>query len=109
MANKIEEPGNIVASSFVGSLSRYIDSDVIFYGDQNRITFKTYVRSISPTSPSDRFMVISPGKQYRPDLVSREVYGITDFWWKIMEVNQIWDIFDFKTGLNIRIPQNIFT
>ena len=51
-------------------------------------------------------MVISPGYEYRPDLISQMVYGSPDFWWKIMEVNSIKDIFDFKAGVNLRIPDS---
>jgi len=108
MANKIVET-NLRPTAFVDALSRYKDSSVIYYGKQNRVTFKTYVRTIDPISPDDRFTVISPGREFRPDLVSQDVYGIPNLWWKILEVNQIQDIFDFKTGLNIRIPQNAFT
>jgi len=46
--------------------------------------------------------------EYRPDLVSRDKYGIPDFWWKIMEVNNIKDIIDFKAGRTIVLPENIY-
>ena len=42
-----------------------------------------------------------------PEIVSNKVYGSPDFWWKIMEANNIKDIFDFKTGINIRLPDAI--
>jgi len=106
MANKIVET-NIRATRFVESTSRYANSDVIYYGSQNKLTFKTYKRQTLPSS-SDRFTVIPNNMEYRPDLLSSKIYGVPDFWWKIMEVNKIFDIFDFKAGINIRIPANIF-
>ena len=54
---------------------------------------------------SKRF--VTPSSRYRPDLVAAEAYGSTDFWWKIMEANNIKDVFNFKAGLNIIIPNVI--
>ncbi len=75
------------------------------------MTFATYVRTVPVTSANDKFTVISPGYEFRPDLLSNDVYGIPDFWWKILEVNSIKDIFDFKAGITIRVPDiaNIFS
>jgi hypothetical protein len=53
-------------------------------------------------------MIIPPQFEYRPDRLSYELYGTVDLWWKIMEANDIKDIFDFKAYLNIRIPSNIY-
>lgn len=109
MANKIQETNLRPIDGFVSSLSRYADSEVVYYGENNLITFKTYRRTVDNPTSSDRFMVISPGHEYRPDLVSREAYGTVDFWWQIMESNKIYDIWDFKAGRNIRLPGNVFT
>ena len=103
MANYIEIT-NLNPLSFVPVSSRYADSTIVYYTENNLITFTIYKRQPITTSPSDRYAVISAGSEYRPDKVSQTVYGTPDFWWKIMEANQIWDIFDFKAGLNIRLP-----
>ena len=111
MANKIKET-NINPDEFlVDKMSRYINSSVIYYGVNNLLTFTTYKREEIRTSPlQDRFAVISSGTEYRPDKVSSIAYGVPDLWWKIMEANGIYDIWDFKAGLNIRLPAdaNIF-
>jgi hypothetical protein len=39
--------------------------------------------------------------------MSNQAYGTPDFWWKILEVNGMKDIFEFKSGENIVIPNNI--
>ena len=51
--------------------------------------------------------MINKSSEFRPDLISAEFYGSTMFWWKIMESNGIKDIYDFKSGLSIRIPSNV--
>jgi hypothetical protein len=93
---------------FVSGLSRYADAKIIYYGANNVLTFTTYKKKPYPVSASDRYSVIPPGMEYRPDLVSRQAYGVVDFWWKIMEANGISDVFDFKAGLNIRLPADIY-
>lgn len=59
-------------------------------------------------STNDQVAVIPNGMQYRPDLVSKEKYGTVDFWWKIMEVNDIKDVMDFTAGRTIVLPGNIY-
>ena len=107
MANNIS-PTTLTSNRFVAASSRYISSDVIYYGDKNTITFTTYKKQISTTpSPSDQFTVIESGFEFRPDLVSQRTYGLPDFWWAIMEANDIKDIFDFRAGKTIRLPGNV--
>ena len=52
--------------------------------------------------------VISAGMEYRPDLMSMEKYGTTDFWWRIMEANKMKDITEFKAGKTIILPENVY-
>lgn len=107
MANKIEF-ANINAKKFVVETSRYIDSKVLYYSDENIITFETYKKNKYILTPNDKVAVIPQSMQYRPDLVSIQTYGTVDFWWKIMEVNNIIDILDFKAGKTIILPENIY-
>ncbi len=107
MANKIEVLTTARPSSFVTATSRYIDSTVVAYGNDRKITFTTYKR-IERTTQFDKYLVIPEGYAYRPDLVSQKVYGYPDSWWLIMEVNQIYDIKDFVAGKTIRIPDQVF-
>ncbi len=108
MANRIS-PTTLTSTRFVASSSRYVSSSVIYYGDKNTITFTTYRKQTSTNvSSSDQFTVIESGFEFRPDLVSQRTYGLPDFWWAIMEANDIKDIFDFRAGKTIRLPGNIF-
>ena len=107
MANRIEHT-NLLPEQFVPKTSRYIYSRVIYYGDRNYLTFTTYKKKDNTESEGDRFTVVSPGYEYRPDLLSFEAYGTPDFWWRIMEANGIMDIYEFEAGINIRLPGNVF-
>lgn len=95
-------------SRFVSPTSRYVSSEVLQYSEQNLLTFTIYKRKKYKAQPGDRFAVIAPGYEYRPDLMSNAIYGVPDFWWRLMEVNGIRDVYDFKAGTNIRIPASIF-
>jgi hypothetical protein len=107
MANRIQEY-NVPATTFVNSTSRYANSRVYLYGDQKRITFEIYKRIPIVENPNDKVTTIPPGAEYRPDIVSKQVYGVVDFWWTILEANQMNDVFDFKAGTSIRLPVNVF-
>ena len=107
MANYIEET-NINPRQFVPPSSRYAESKVIYYTEKKLLTFNTYKKTKIPLSPTDKYAVITPGVEYRPDLVSQKAYGTVDFWWKILEANDMKDIWEFKSGLNIRIPGAMF-
>jgi hypothetical protein len=97
---------NIPASRFVQPTSRYANSKTIFYTEDKKITFDTYKRK--PYVGEGSWLEITSSVEYRPDLVSFEFYGAPDFWWKIMEVNGMMDVLQFKQGINIFLPSNIF-
>jgi hypothetical protein len=105
MPNRITET-NLLATQFVSQLSRYSESKVIYYGDSNKITFGIYKRKETPDSAEDKFTVITAGTEFRPDLVSRDMYGTVELWHKILEANGINDIFEFTAGKSIRLPAN---
>lgn len=107
MANKIEFT-DLQPNDFVTRVSRYMSSRIIYYSDEKIITFETYKKQKFSPSSTDQVAIIPPGMEYRPDLVSKEKYGISDFWWKIMEANNISDIMDFKAGRTIILPENIY-
>lgn len=107
MANRIEYT-ELRSTDFVTTVSRYANSRVVYYSDEKIITFETYKRKNFKQTSSDQVTVIPPGMEYRPDLVSREKYGIPDFWWKIMEANGMKDIIDFRAGKTIILPENVY-
>lgn len=107
MANYIEFT-NIRPTRFVTPTSRYVNSKVIYYTERKLISFNTYKKADIPITNNDKYMVITKGLEYRPDLVSNRAYGFPDLWWKILEANGMKDIYEFKAGENIRIPNAIF-
>lgn len=107
MANYIEQT-NLTARRFVPISSRYASSGVIYYTENKLLSFKTYKKQTGTTPDlNDKYYVVTPGTEYRPDLVSYSAYGTPDLWWRILEANNIKDIFDFKSGLNIFIPNAV--
>lgn len=108
MANHIQV-ADLPPTRFVLSTSRYSNSTVLYYGEgaNTKTCFDIYKRGVYAISPDDRYTVVTSGQEYRPDLMSRSVYGTVDYWWKILEANGMKDIFDFKVGTNIRLPNNI--
>jgi len=103
LANQILYP-SIRARRFINFLSRYINSKVLYYGDNKKVTFTTYKRKPILATERDKFIKLNSSNEFRPDLVSQVAYGFPDYWWKIMEFNGIKDIKEFKSGLTIRIP-----
>ncbi len=60
-----------------------------------------YFKAIKPTRPFQ----ITKYDANRPDRVSREAYGIMDYWWIILKFNNISDVFyEFQEGDIIEIP-----
>ena len=57
----------------------------------------------SDINPVDSFE-IPVGSEYRPDLISYDVYGIVSLGWYIMGFNGILDVQDLKSGTILKIP-----
>lgn len=84
--------------------SRYLKQNVIYYGERRFLTFDTYLRQPYIPDGGEQVMVITKGIEYRPDLVSYDVYGFPDAWWMILEANKMKDVFEFKAGRTIILP-----
>lgn len=105
MTIKIEN-ANISPSQFVANSSRYADGEVIYWGDNRLLAFKTYKRNSYNFSPEDKFIIISKGLEYRVDKIAEKAYGrpFFKYWWKILEANNVKDIGELKAGKLLRIP-----
>lgn len=104
MANYIEKVNLFNSTNFTTSTSRYLNSQLYYYGDDKKITYGTYKRRIVQEFENDKFFEITKPLNYRPDLVSNKFYGIPDYWWKIMEYNLMSDVYEFRQGTVIRLP-----
>jgi len=101
---QIEFTNYVPTNGFVSVSSRYSNAEIIYWGPLRKITFTTYKKRTYPYNSTDKFTIIPPGMEYRPDKMSSSVYGISDFWWKILEANNMNDVYDFKAGVNVRLP-----
>lgn len=107
LANKIEFT-DLRATNFVTNVSRYAQSRVVYYSSEKIITFETYKRKKFVPSARDQVTVVTPGMEYRPDLMSFDKYGTPDFWWKILEANEMKDVAEFRAGATIILPENVY-
>jgi len=97
-------PSEVSSLRVVNAGSRYEKAKIIHYGNQRILTFETYVRIKYTQNGNEAILVITKGTEYRPDLVSFDHYGHVDNWWRILEANNIKDIWDFKAGTTIILP-----
>lgn len=106
MANYTENT-DINSSKFATKTSRYLNSKVVYYTENKLLTYTLYRKSKRIRTGKEKYALITSEYEFRPDKVSSRFYGTPDFWWKIMEVNNIKDILDFKAGLSIILPTNL--
>lgn len=56
---------------------------------------------------NDTFFIVSKNYQYRPDLLSYDLYGTTGYWWVFALRNPdvlLDPIYDLVAGINIYLP-----
>jgi hypothetical protein len=66
-------------------------------------------RSI-PALANDKYITITPTYQYRPDLLSYDLYKRSDYWWVFAARNKdkiIDPIWDFTVGKGIYVPSEL--
>lgn len=83
--------------------SRFGDLDFIIDEQIGAIYRETYTRG-SITSRGLKYFVVTPGYEYRPDLLSLEIYGTDRYWHYILEMNNLTGFEDFRRGMTIVIP-----
>jgi len=88
--------------SYVPPSSRYARTPVVYY--EGRLTYPIYKKKRLNFAPQDQHYEITKDVEFRPDLVSYMFFGAPDFWWKIMEMNGMKDILEFRSGRNIILP-----
>ncbi len=88
-------------SNFFIELSHDIDNETTVKEYDLSASYFRYFKAIKPTRPFQ----ITKYDANRPDRVSREAYGIMDYWWIILKFNNISDVFyEFQEGDIIEIP-----
>jgi hypothetical protein len=96
------------SGKYVQATSRYLNSKILKYSllDRDVLTFETYKQKPKSLRGGE-WVTIGASHEYRPDRLSYEVFGTPDFWWKIMEHNNMKDILEFKEGVNIKLPWSV--
>jgi hypothetical protein len=89
-------------SSYTLPSSRYYASPVIYW--EGKMTYPIYRKKKFSFNVTDKHYEITKEMEYRPDKVSHRFFGTPDYWWKIMEVNGMKDILEFRAGRNIILP-----
>jgi hypothetical protein len=95
---------DIPVQNIMSANSRYRKQTIIYYGEQKYLTFDLYFRRPYVREGNEKVMVITKGLEFRPDLVSYDYYGFPDNWWKILEANNMMDIYQFIAGRTIMLP-----
>jgi hypothetical protein len=82
----------------------YSDSNRLHDTPQSSWFLNVYVDRGLARTGTDQLITLTPRHQYRPDLLSYDLYGVVDYRWTFMILNPdlIKDpIYDFVAGLSI--------
>lgn len=89
-------PGKMERSKFM--MQNFIDGNI-----ENDLAFNNFDSFVFKRPRV--YFTITDKYLNRPDLISLDVYGKVDFWWVIMKLNGIDDMYnDFTLGDVIQIP-----
>lgn len=78
-------------------LKRLVNEDgEVYLESPNKVRIKETNR--------DSFFTVTKGYEYRIDLISNRFYGTPLLYWAICYMNNIYDPFDVKAGIVLRIP-----
>ncbi len=101
------EPAKQRPQQLMAPGSRYMKQNVIYYSEKRLMTFDLYIRDTYIPNGNEKVMLITKGVEFRPDLVSFDIYGFVDNWWRILEANKMKDVWDFKAGKTILLPDRV--
>jgi len=57
-----------------------------------------------PETEFDFYVSIDSSNEFRPDMLSYQVYGTPDYGWALMEINTLRSFKDLKLQARLRIP-----
>lgn len=87
------------------TLSRYRNK--IRLTSYTGVTFLEFIKKSQlylEVSTDDQYYFVDASKQYRPDLISNEVYGSPIYYWVILSCNNLISPLQVRTNLTLRIP-----
>lgn len=86
-------------SRYRGATITSVDTDS---GLQNYTILKLPISV--PDTQYDFFVEIDSTNEYRPDILSFQVYGTPDFGWALMEINNLRSFKDLTLRNRLRVP-----
>ena len=87
--------------------SRYDLKERLLLEDGNLVIRNMRKNDLVPnTSSNDMLHIVKPGERHRPDIIANNVYGDPRLAWIILSANNLSDIFDLETDLEIVIPSS---
>lgn len=101
--NDVPSPNGVLVSSgcrYYGMSRKTVDGGINTLGlyrrtDDQQVPYKVYL--------------VTPKTAFRPDLISYTAYGVTDYWWYILEFNKLKGIEEVIPDRTLRIPENVGT
>ena len=94
------EPSNTIA------VSRYTLKTQLRLNNEDVVIRNLRISDININkTDGDTVHKIEAGEEFRPDLVAFKQYNNPTLAWVILSANNMKSIFEFKTGLIIRIPE----
>jgi hypothetical protein len=86
--------------------SRYRGSTVTQVDNKDELTEYVVLRKPLevPLTDGDKYIIIDEGNQFRPDILSDQVYGSTRYDWALMEINGIRNFAELQFGIRLRVP-----
>lgn len=71
-------------------------------GLQNYTVLKLPI--VVPETEFDFYVSIDSNNEFRPDILSYQVYGTPDYGWALMEINTLRSFKDLKLQARLRVP-----
>lgn len=85
--------------------SRYDLKEKLLLNDYSLVIRNLRRNDMVPVSTSeDALHIVTPGENHRPDVVAFNFYKEPRLAWVILAANELSDIFDFNTGMEIIVP-----
>lgn len=96
---------NVNSDRDINSLNRYRNKiNLTSYSGYNVLEFIKKSQLYLPEAPTDQYYFVDASKQYRPDLISNEIYGSPIYYWVILSCNNLISPLQVVTNLTLRLP-----
>ncbi len=106
--------------AFISSHKRMRDNSLMFenisevdrVGDINTYTISIlseYLPELIANSSTHRFETVNDAEKYyhRPKRLSKDLYGVSDYWWILLAVNSYVNIDEFKDFNWVLVPSDV--